>query len=288
MERGRMQENSDCDNAVADAALVTPAAEADGDAITYAAPTVGVDQNQEEEQDTGKSEKDIRREARVEKYFKLKRRLLRATQCIICLDCTIQPTVALLCCGQAAHIRCLAGWYAADSEQQQQDRDKNNGNSSSSSSSSSNKSKCPCPYCRHQLAEPDKPMKLKHVEEAAVSLTSKILARSRRFQDSNSLTENIIMHMTRYDASQNKAPSVTESTPSETGSVDTADHHSGHVRSSSLNKLSLDSPPMVAAAAAITTTMLTPARPRASPACRLRRRAAPTWSTGCPTLPTSP
>lgn len=164
----------------------------------------------------GKSEKDIRREARVEKYFKLKRRLLRADQCIICLDTNIAPTVALLCCGQAAHVKCLAGWYAADAEQQQQQQ---RGLESSGGSSSSNKSKCPCPYCRHQLAEPDKPIKMKNMEEAAVSLTSKILARSRRFQDSNSLTENIIAHMTRYDASQRR-PNESVADSQETGSMD--------------------------------------------------------------------
>ena len=164
-----------------------------------------------------KSEKDIRREARIEKYFKLKRRLLRAEQCIICRDENIHPTVALLCCGQAAHVKCLAEWHAADSSMGGDHHHEKDGKNS-------NSNKCPCPYCRHQLAEPQKPIKSKNVEEVAVSLTSKILARSRRFQDSNNLTENIIMHMARYDEAQRKPPSVTDDSV-DTGSVDSSNAH---------------------------------------------------------------
>jgi hypothetical protein len=172
------------------------------DRIEQAGSAAGADVS--EDPQTQKSDKDIRREARMEKYFKLKRRLLRSEQCIICLDENIPPTINLLCCGQPAHVKCMAGWYAADNAVGEKD---------------SRNSKCPCPYCRHCLAEPDKPIKVRDIEGAAVSLTSKILARSRKFQDSNSLTENIIMHMTRYEDTKQRR---TASDSVESGSVDSA------------------------------------------------------------------
>ncbi|RZK47598.1 MAG: hypothetical protein EOO94_00195 [Pedobacter sp.] len=65
--------------------------------------------------------------------------LKRESFCFICMDDTVRPTVALLCCGQACHVNCVSRWHKTQSNQQR--------------GSSQGEEKCP--NCRQDCPEPD-------------------------------------------------------------------------------------------------------------------------------------